>query len=86
MGFDMLATIFCFYFVKETRGKTLEIAAGTEWEVAENLSNPASETKRGHSRAGEPGSVPNQGVDNRVSVNQATSKTLEIIDVHDIFN
>jgi hypothetical protein len=35
MAFDILATIFCFIFVKETRGKALEVAAGTEWEVAE---------------------------------------------------
>lgn len=35
MGFDVLATIFCFLFIKETKGKNLEVAAGTEWQTAE---------------------------------------------------
>lgn len=35
MGFDVLATLFCFFFVRETRGKNLEHAAGTEWDVVE---------------------------------------------------
>lgn len=42
MGFDVLAAVFCFFFVRETRGKNLETAAGTEWEVAEK-SAPDSE-------------------------------------------
>lgn len=43
MGFDILATIFCWFFVKETRGKNLEVAAGTEWEAAERSSSDISE-------------------------------------------
>lgn len=39
MGFDVVAAIFCWFFVKETRGKNLEVAAGTEWEVAERSSD-----------------------------------------------
>ncbi|KAJ5212130.1 uncharacterized protein N7498_003776 [Penicillium cinerascens] len=38
MGFDVVAAIFCWFFVKETRGKNLEVAAGTEWEAAERSS------------------------------------------------
>lgn len=86
MGFDILATIFCFFFVKETRGKNLEIAAGTEWEVAEKLSDPASETERGQPRTDEEGSLPNQEIDTKLFVDKATGKTLEIIDVHDTFH
>ncbi|KAJ4413815.1 hypothetical protein N0V82_008309 [Gnomoniopsis sp. IMI 355080] len=37
MGFDVLATIFCFLFIKETKGQNLEVAAGTEWETAEKV-------------------------------------------------
>lgn len=39
MGFDIVAAVFCWFFVKETRGKNLEVAAGTEWEVAERSSD-----------------------------------------------
>ncbi|KAJ5933358.1 hypothetical protein N7454_005687 [Penicillium verhagenii] len=31
MGFDFVAAVFSWFFVKETRGKNLELAAGTEW-------------------------------------------------------
>lgn len=44
MGFDVLATVFCFFFIRETKGKNLEHAAGTEWEVAEKS---ASDTEQG---------------------------------------
>ncbi|CAL5870288.1 uncharacterized protein PFLUO_LOCUS4523 [Penicillium psychrofluorescens] len=43
MGFDLVATVFCWFFVKETRGKNLEVAAGTEWEVAERTSSDDGE-------------------------------------------
>lgn len=39
MGFDVVSAVFCWFFVKETRGKNLEVAAGTEWEVAERSSD-----------------------------------------------
>ncbi|KAJ5888469.1 hypothetical protein N7495_008510 [Penicillium taxi] len=35
MGFDVVSAVFCWFFVKETRGKNLELAAGTEWETVE---------------------------------------------------
>jgi hypothetical protein len=38
MGFDIVAAGFCWLVVKETRGKNLEVAAGTEWETAERSS------------------------------------------------
>lgn len=44
MGFDVLATIFCFIFIRETKGKNLEHAAGTEWEVVEKS---AGDTEQG---------------------------------------
>ncbi|CAI7617688.1 unnamed protein product [Penicillium pancosmium] len=43
MGFDVLATVFCWFFVKETRGKNLEVAAGTEWEAAVRSSSDDGE-------------------------------------------
>ena len=47
MGFDIVATIFCYIFVQETRGKNLEHAAGTEWEVAERLAETAGADEKG---------------------------------------
>lgn len=47
MGFDIVATIFCFFFVKETRGKNLENAAGTEWEHAERLAEKVGVDEKG---------------------------------------
>ncbi|KAF3765786.1 general substrate transporter [Cryphonectria parasitica EP155] len=44
MGFDVLATVFCFFFIRETKGKNLEHAAGTEWQVAEKST---SDTEHG---------------------------------------
>ncbi|KAJ5103747.1 hypothetical protein N7532_004276 [Penicillium argentinense] len=48
MGFDVLATVFCWFFVKETRGKNLEVAAGTEWEAAERSSSDDAIVRWGH--------------------------------------
>ncbi|KAJ5629081.1 hypothetical protein N7490_011309 [Penicillium lividum] len=39
MGFDFVSAVFCWFFVKETRGENLEKAAGTEWEAAERSSD-----------------------------------------------
>jgi hypothetical protein len=85
MGFDILATIFCFFFVKETRGKNLEAAAGIEWEVAERLAKEVSESEKGQSGTGESGILHGFGSGNRVLVNEATGKELEVVDVHDTF-
>lgn len=35
MGFDFLAAIFTYFFAQETRGKVLEAAAGTAFDVYE---------------------------------------------------
>ncbi|KAJ5684246.1 uncharacterized protein N7477_000591 [Penicillium maclennaniae] len=43
MGFNFVAAVFCWFFVKETRGKNLEVAAGTEWEAAERTSREDGE-------------------------------------------
>jgi hypothetical protein len=43
MGFDAVAAVFCWLFVKVTRGKNLEVAAGTEWEAAERSSSDDGE-------------------------------------------
>lgn len=83
MAFDILAMAFCFFFVKETRGKNLEIAAGTEWEVAERLANQGSE--KGQLRTGEPGILHGLEDDSPVFVDKATGKALEIINVHSSF-
>src|SRR6201996_1565518 len=53
MGFDILATVFCFFFVKETRGKNLEVAAGYEWEVAERNALRESESESPEKGLGE---------------------------------
>ena len=44
MGFDVVAAVLCWFFVKETRGKKLEVAAGMEWEAAELRSSDDGET------------------------------------------
>ncbi|KAJ5693045.1 hypothetical protein N7462_002468 [Penicillium macrosclerotiorum] len=43
MGFDVCSAVFCWFFVKETRGQNLEVAAGTEWETAERSSSDDGE-------------------------------------------
>jgi hypothetical protein len=63
MGFDILATVFCFFLVKETRGKNLEVAAGVDWEVVERAALKASASERGEEIAGEKGTVPGDGKD-----------------------
>lgn len=75
MGFDILATIFCFFFVQETRGKNLEVAAGTEWEAA-NKRDETIESEKGLSGASESSNSHVVGNGNRVSVDGVTSKEL----------
>jgi hypothetical protein len=77
MAFDILATVFCFIFVKETRGKVLEVAAGTEWEVAEKAAGPPGGPAAVDSEKGDPG----------VQVNdEENGKELEVVAVHDTFH
>lgn len=45
MSFDIVATVFCYFFIKETRGQNLEVAAGTEWEVVETKSEILDDEK-----------------------------------------
>lgn len=82
MAFDIVATVFCFFFVKETRGKILEHAAGTEWEVAERTKLAESE------KGGELGTIEphilHAGADGAL-VDEATGKQLEVVAVHDTF-
>ena len=47
MGFDFVSAVFCWFFVKETRGKNLEQAAGTEWETAERSGSDDDEKGTG---------------------------------------
>jgi hypothetical protein len=79
MGFDIVATIFCYIFVQETRGKNLEHAAGTEWEVAERLAEAVGADEKGQAE---------QGVDRKedaVVVDEKTGKALEVVAAHDTF-
>lgn len=34
-GLDVCSGVFCWFFVKETRGKVLESASGVHWRIAE---------------------------------------------------
>lgn len=83
MGFDILATIFCFVFVKETRGKNLETAAGTEWRVLEKNADELSASEE----KGEHGDhiAPVVAKAGNVVVDEAHGKALEVTDAHDTF-
>ena len=83
MAFDIVATVFCFFFVKETRGKILEVAAGTEWEVAERTKLAESEKGESGPQAGEP-HILHSNADGTL-VDEATGKQLEVVAVHDTF-
>jgi len=80
MGFDILATFFCFLFVKETRGKNLEVAAGTEWDVAETIASKVSASEKGES-----GILHGNATGDGGLVNEATGKELNVVAVHDTF-
>jgi hypothetical protein len=79
MGFDILATVFCYFFVQETRGKNLENAAGTEWEVAERLA-----AKIGVDEKGEAG-LSVDGSEDPVVIDEKTGKALEVVAAHDTY-
>lgn len=55
MGFDILATVFTYFFAQETRGKNLEAAAGTEWEVTEKGVAPEGVAEKGEAAVTETG-------------------------------
>lgn len=57
MGFDILATVFCYFFVQETRGKNLEVASGAEWEAANKLADEVVESEKGLSGDSEPNNL-----------------------------
>lgn len=87
MSFDILATVFCWFFVKETRGKNLEIAAGTEWEVAErSASRILGEGEKGGVDGSElPESNILHGDKDGALINEVTGKEVDIVAVHDTF-
>jgi len=74
MGFDILATTFCFFFVKETRGKVLERANGIEWNV---ITKPIDH-EAASQQSSEGISDPNLSAD-------GVNKKLEVVEVHDTF-
>jgi uncharacterized membrane protein len=82
MGFDVLATIFCFFVVRETRGKNLEVAAGTEWEVAVKSADDLSDGEKGEAEAHV---APVHVKEGNVVVDEAHHKTLEVKAAHDTF-
>ncbi|PYI01665.1 MFS quinate transporter [Aspergillus sclerotiicarbonarius CBS 121057] len=80
MAFDIAATVFCFVFVRETRGQNLEIAAGTEWDVVEkNPDGLVSASEKGELDTGEPAG--NAGI----AVAPGAGKQLEVVAVHDTY-
>lgn len=85
MGFDILATAFCFIFVKETRGKLLESAAGTEWEVAEKSADAMSLSEKGDNGTTEPHTAVDTMEGHHVVADAATGKQLEVVAAHDTF-
>lgn len=80
MAFDICATVFCFFFVKETRGKALEVAAGTEWEVAEKNIDELSDNEKA-----EPHDAPAHAGPGGIVVSEAKGKVLEVVGAHDTF-
>lgn len=82
MGFDICATVFCFFFIHETRGKSLEVAAGTEWEVAEEK---LASSEKVNQDAGLPSILHGDDPADSTLVDDATGKRLEVVAVHDTF-
>jgi hypothetical protein len=77
MGFDIVATVFCFFFVKETRGKNLENAAGTEWEVAERIKESVGGEEEGREGFG--------GEGDGFVVDEKTGKVVEVVASYNTF-
>lgn len=48
MALDIVSGIFCFFMVRETKGKTLEVASGVQWQVAEKVHDGAGAEKGSH--------------------------------------
>lgn len=85
MGFDILATAFCFVFVKETRGKLLESAAGTEWDVAVKNADALSTNEKGEDDIAEPHVIHGDADAGNVVTDESTGKQLEVVSVRDTF-
>lgn len=82
MGFDILAAIFCIIFVRETRGRNLENAAGTEWETAETAADTEkTDVEREDAQPG----VLQSGEKGTVLLNNATGMQVHLVAVHDNF-
>jgi len=91
MAFDVLATIFCFFFVRETRGQNLEHAAGTEWEVAEKLAgDPERGEGYGEGLPVGPGAAivhgDVRGAGEILGIDEKTGREVHVVNVHDTFN
>jgi hypothetical protein len=58
-GLDVVAAVFCWFFVRETRGKGLENATGVQWEIAEKEVGSGSDDGRyaGTGEGGEKGQM-----------------------------
>lgn len=88
MGFDIVAAVFCWFFVQETRGKNLEAAAGTAWEIAERnagKSDGGSESEKGESFERRGSALLHQAGKEGVLVDEARGKEVEVVAVHDTF-
>lgn len=76
MAFDIAAALFCFVFVRETRGQNLEVAAGTEWDVVEKSADDLAASEKGEVDIDRP---------SEIGVAPAAGKQLEVVAVHDTY-
>jgi hypothetical protein len=81
MGFDIVATVFCYFFVQETRGKNLENAAGTEWEVAERKAESVGVEEKGFAGLGDVAG----GDADKIVVDEKTGRVVEVVAAHNTF-
>ena len=85
MAFDIAATVFCYIFVKETRGKVREVAAGTEWKVAEKNARASSDDGEGDDPHASGATTTDKEKPGNLVVHEALGRDLEIIEVQDTF-
>ncbi|RAK93744.1 MFS quinate transporter [Aspergillus costaricaensis CBS 115574] len=76
MAFDITAALFCFVFVRETRGQNLEVAAGTEWDVVEKSADGLEASEKGEIDPDRP---------SQIAVAPGAGKQLEVVAVHDTY-
>ncbi|MCJ1314387.1 hypothetical protein MMC25_008069 [Agyrium rufum] len=85
MAFDICATAFCYFFVRETRGKNLEAAAGTEWEVAEEKLSESEKDEIVGDGTGQPTILLDDAHGDGGLVDRSLGKRLDVVAVHDTF-